>query len=131
MHLRQVMMGLALVAVLAPPAGASELQYGKAGVPSNLPDLGPAGNGRRLFLKLNCYLCHGGNAAGAIAPNIQGANIDDVYEATQEGEPFSGMPSFKKWTTYADVKNLTAYLDSIGTKSEPTWYDWWEPHPKQ
>jgi mono/diheme cytochrome c family protein len=125
------MMGIALVASLAPPAGAAELEYGKAGVPSKLPDLGPAGNGRRLFLKLNCYLCHGGNAGGGTGPNIQGANIDAVYEATQEGEPYSGMPSFKKWTTFADVQNLTAYLGSIGTKSEPTWYDWWVAHPKQ
>jgi hypothetical protein len=39
------------------------------------------------------------------------------------------MPSFKGCVTTTDVKNITAYLRSIGTDKEPTWLDWWNLIP--
>ena len=133
--MRYLTMAAALVLAAQFPAGtplaaAADLQYGRAGIPPKLPDLGPAGNGRRKYLELNCYLCHGVRAAGQFGPNIQGAEQGDVSEALKQGEPEAGMPSFNKYVTSADISNITAYLASIGTSKEPMWFDWWKPHPK-
>jgi mono/diheme cytochrome c family protein len=90
--------------------------------------LNATGEGRRAFLKLNCYSCHGMNAAGGMGPNIQHAESGDLSEAVMSGAE-GGMPSFRKYATSTDVKNLAAYLNSIGSKNEPTWVDWWDPIP--
>jgi mono/diheme cytochrome c family protein len=123
---------LVLALIIAPSALlAGELQFGRAGIPQSLPSLGPAGDGRRLYLELNCYLCHGDNGAGSEGPNIQGAEFGDVQETVTQGDPEAGMPAFGKYVTTTDLKNITAYLDSIGTTAEPKWFDWWVPHPKK
>jgi mono/diheme cytochrome c family protein len=118
-------------AMLALPARTAELQYGRAGIPPKLPDLGPAGDGRRVYLELNCYLCHGDNAAGQFGPNIQHAEQGDIDEAVKQGVPEAGMPTFGKYVTTTDLTNIKAYLASIGTAKEPKWFDWWLKNPKQ
>ena len=90
--------------------------------------LNAAGEGRRDFLKWNCYGCHGLGAAGGMGPDIRQAEGGDIAEAVMQGED-GGMPSFAKYATSTDVKNITAYLNSIGTASEPKWVDWWNPVP--
>ena len=105
-----------------------------APVPANtslaMPALDAAGEGRRVFLKLNCYGCHGMFAAGGMAPNIIGAEHGDVSEAVMQGED-SGMPSFKAYATSTDIDNLTTYLNSIGKPGEPVFMDWWKKVPKK
>ena len=92
--------------------------------------LSPAGEGRRVFLEFNCSGCHGDKAAGAWGPNIQGGEQGDIQEAVLQGDAREGgMPSFKGCATQTDVKNLAAYLRTIGTKNEPTWLDWWNLIP--
>jgi cytochrome c551 len=91
-------------------------------------DLGPVGEGRRNFLKWNCYGCHGMNAAGGMGPNIQGKGTADVLDAMRFGHD-QGMPSFVQIATVADMNNVAAYLQSIGTPGEPTWVDWWVANP--
>ncbi len=117
------------VATLVPPAGAADLQYGLA--PRTLPSLGPVGDGRRLYVELNCYLCHGANGAGETGPNIQQPSLGDVSDVLKNGSPEAGMPSFGKYVSTTDIKNITAYLNSIGTAKEPKWWDWWVAAPKQ
>lgn len=90
--------------------------------------LGPAGEGRRLYLKLNCYSCHGMSPTGGMGPNIVHADMGDVSEAVMQGEG-GGMRSYKTYVTPTDLANLTAYLRSIGTASEPKFRDWWVPIP--
>ncbi len=90
--------------------------------------LSPAGEGRRAYLKYNCSGCHGARAAGGMGPNIQHAEAGDLSEAVLEGED-GGMPSFRRIVSSTDITNLTAYLRSIGTTSEPTFNDWWLPVP--
>ena len=85
--------------------------------------------GRRTWLKLNCYGCHGMDASGGMGPNVQHAESGDLSEAVMSGEDDGGMPSFRKYATSTDVANLYAYLHSIGTASEPTWVDWWNTNP--
>lgn len=90
--------------------------------------LSPAGEGRRAFLRFNCYGCHGMFAAGAMGPGIVGAERHDVSEAVLRGEE-GGMPSFRAYVTDTDITNLTAYLNSIGKPSEPVFMDWWKKVP--
>ncbi|HZP88444.1 MAG TPA: cytochrome c [Burkholderiales bacterium] len=89
--------------------------------------LSPAAEGRRAWLKYNCYGCHGMRAQGGMGPNIA-HEADDVGEAVMSGEE-GGMPSFRRIVTSTDIANLRAYLRSIGTTSEPKFTHWWEPVP--
>lgn len=99
--------------------------------------LSPAGEGRRAWLKYNCYGCHGMRAQGGMGPNIQHEG-DDVGEAVLEGED-GGMPSFRPYLTqHPDpagttglINNLRAYLQSIGTANEPRFTHWWDQVPKE
>jgi len=93
-------------------------------------NLGPVGNGRRVWLKLNCGGCHGDNASGGMGPNIQGAEAGDVAEAMLQGDAAEGgMRSFATYATTTDAMNIAAYLNSIGTAAEPKWVDWWKSVP--
>ncbi len=100
-----------------------------AGVPvparsADSAPLPPEGEGRRLFLKLNCYGCHGMYATGGMGPNIVHAERGDVREAVMQGED-GGMPSFHQYVGDKDIRRLSAYLKSIGTAKEPFFKDWW------
>ena len=93
--------------------------------------LSPAEEGRRVFLRENCYGCHGGRAGGGMGPNFRGDRPDagDVSEAVRQGEG-SGMPAFPNLTSQ-DIQNLGAYFQSLRTTAEPTFTHWWEPVPTQ
>ena len=92
--------------------------------------LGAVGEGRRAYLEFNCAGCHGDSAGGAMGPGIQGAEQGDIQEAVLHGDAKEGgMPSFKGCVTTTDVKNIGAYLRSIGSGNEPTWLDWWNAIP--
>jgi cytochrome c551 len=88
--------------------------------------LAPAGEGRRVFLRENCYGCHGGRAGGGMGPNLRGG-ADDVKDAVQEGLE-GGMPAFPQLSRL-DIDNLEAYFRSIRTPGEPTFTHWWEAVP--
>ena len=106
-----------------PPAGAAP-QAAAAPI-----IVGPAAEGRRAYLKFNCYGCHGmGAAGGGMGPNIVGKERDDVSEKVLQGES-GGMPSYRGIVTTVDINNMAAYLQSIGTAGEPKFNDWWEPVP--
>jgi mono/diheme cytochrome c family protein len=96
--------------------------------PFAAPTLDPAGEGRRLYLKLNCYGCHSMFATGSMGPNIVHAEHGDVQEAVMQGQG-GGMPSFRNYVDATDIDNLTAYLHSIGTAGEPKFMDWWKKNP--
>ena len=108
----------------APPARRGIMRTPQA-IAATLP---PAGEGRRLFLALNCYGCHGMFAAGGMGPNIVHAESGDLSEAVLEGGD-AGMPSFRAYLTSADIANLAAYLQSIGGPNEPRFMDWWVAVP--
>jgi len=92
--------------------------------------LDSVGEGRRAWLEFNCAGCHGNTAGGGMGPNIVGAESGDIQEAVLQGDAREGgMPSFKGCATTTDVKNIGAYLHSIGKQNEPTWLDWWNLNP--
>lgn len=114
-----------LLASLAPAHGA---EWAAAPAAAASQPLSAAGEGRRAYLAFNCYGCHGMFAAGAMGPNIQHAEAGDIGEAVHQGEG-GGMPSFGRKLTRQDIRNIGAYLRSIGTAAEPKFMDWWVPYP--
>lgn len=91
--------------------------------------LNAAGEGRRAWLRLNCYGCHGDNAVGGMGPNIQHSEFGDVREAMAGDAREGGMRSFTGIAKSNDAANIAAYLATIGTKQEPKWLDWWNAKP--
>ena len=110
-------------AALAPAPMPPQTQAATAVHTTGAP-LSRAGEGRRLFLKLNCYSCHGMFATGGMGPNIVHAEEAEVRNAVLNGRE-GGMRSFADYVTDKDIKRLSAYLRSIGTDKEPTFKDWW------
>jgi mono/diheme cytochrome c family protein len=93
--------------------------------------LSPAGEGRRVYLRENCYGCHGGRAGGGMGPNFRNDRPDagDIREAVLQGEE-GGMPAYPNMSAL-DIQNLGAYFRSLRTSAEPTFTHWWEPVPTQ
>jgi mono/diheme cytochrome c family protein len=90
--------------------------------------LDSAGEGRRRFLGLNCYGCHGMFAAGGAAPSIIGAPRVVVESAVLNGRD-AGMRSFRGIVSQGDISKLADYLQSIGSPNEPMFVDWWKKQP--
>jgi mono/diheme cytochrome c family protein len=88
--------------------------------------LTPAQEGRKVFLRENCYGCHGGRAGGGMGPNLR-SEAEDVGEAVHQGES-GGMPAYPKITAL-EITNLQAYFRSIRTPAEPVFTHWWELTP--
>jgi cytochrome c551 len=85
-------------------------------------------NGRRLFLKMNCYGCHGGRCGGGMCPSLRDGDFDE--NAIRDGTE-SGMPSFENLLTDEEIDDLAAYIESMRTDREPTFTHWWEPVPSR
>jgi len=111
-------------------AGITGTAQAAAANPPNCisPTLDPAGEGRRAYLRLNCYGCHGMHGTGGMGPNIVGE--DGVGEVVVNGSD-SGMPSFRDYLCPNDTTYLSVYLKTLGTRKEPTFTRWWEPVPKE
>lgn len=112
--------GLALAASLTGSVGAS----GSA-------DHGNPIEGRRIYMRDNCYVCHGGYAGGLMCPSLREDRPDDdeVREVVRNGTP-NGMPPFPHLTEL-DIQNLAAYFETLRRDNEPTFTHWWEPVPTQ
>lgn len=91
--------------------------------------LDAAGEGRRLYLKLNCAGCHGNAGGGGMGPPVA-REAEEVRAAVLNGEG-KGMRSYAGYVNDTDIANLAAYLRSIGTPSEPKFTHWWEPVPSK
>ncbi|HEX6829527.1 MAG TPA: c-type cytochrome [Burkholderiales bacterium] len=93
--------------------------------------LDAAGEGRRVYVRENCYGCHGGHGGGGMGPNFRRERPDsgDVSEAVRQGKG-GGMPAYPKLTS-TDINNLAAYFRTLRTAAEPTFTHWWEPVPSQ
>jgi cytochrome c551 len=85
-------------------------------------------NGRKVFLRENCYGCHGIRAGGGMCPNLRDDPPDqsDVEHAVTEGTE-TGMPSFSGRITEREIADLAAYFQTLRTAREPTFNHWWEP----
>jgi cytochrome c551 len=88
----------------------------------------PITEGRRAWLKFNCYGCHGNTGRGGMGPNVQHADYFSVLAGMTGSSVSAGMRSFSGVATGTDAANIAAYLATIGTAVEPKWFDWWKPH---
>jgi mono/diheme cytochrome c family protein len=88
------------------------------------------GEGRRTFLKLNCYGCHGSFAEGSIGPPLAGVSRGEVAFNVMNGND-EGMPSFAAYVDDTDIDNLTNYFADIGTPNEWRFMDWWKKFPRK
>jgi mono/diheme cytochrome c family protein len=117
----------------ARPDSAAELrlstQSGSGGGSGD--DNGSPIEGRRIYMRENCYICHGGFVGGGMCPSLRHSRpgVDDVREVVRNGTP-NGMPPFPELNEQ-DVRNLCAYFQSLRTEREPTFTHWWEPVPTQ
>jgi mono/diheme cytochrome c family protein len=112
-------------------AHAPLIQAAMSGV-QKVDQPGNSVNGRRIFLRENCYICHGGRAGGGMCLNLRDDRPSpaDVAVVVDKGDP-RGMPSFKQFLEDQDVRDLGAYFTSLRTAAEPTFTHWWETTPTQ
>ena len=100
--------------------------------------LDAAGEGRRAWLKYNCYSCHGMYAGGGMAKSIAGQG-DDVSEVVLSGHE-NGMPSYNGTAiTATEISNLATYLNGVrsnpytgGAQNQtgyPRFMRWWQATP--
>jgi mono/diheme cytochrome c family protein len=102
-----------------------------AGSGGNDDDNGSEIEGRRIYMRENCYVCHGGYVGGGMCPSLRDRkpDYDEVREAVRRGTP-SGMPQFPELTD-VDIRNIATYFQTLRTQREPTFTHWWEPVPTQ
>lgn len=82
-------------------------------------------DGRKAWLRLNCYGCHGSRAQGGMGPSVRTADYYGVLAALSGSSVSGGMRSYSGIATNTDAANIAAYLAVIGTAREPKWFDWW------
>ena len=85
------------------------------------PPAGNAGNGQKLFMKENCYYCHGttgqGGRDGARIAQT-GLNLQGVIRYVRK--PTGGMPAFtEKILTDQQLADIYAYLKSLPAAKAP------------
>jgi mono/diheme cytochrome c family protein len=109
-----------------PAEPGAQMKVGSERSPSD--SKGSPIDGRKVFLRENCYICHGGRAGGGMCPSLRGREVD--VDVVHEGTP-SGMPSFAGRVTDRELDDLEAYFASLRTANEPTCTHWWEAVPSQ
>jgi cytochrome c oxidase cbb3-type subunit 3 len=84
--------------------------------------------GRQLFIRYNCYGCHGGLAGGAMGPSLRddewkyGGTDQAIHASIADGRP-AGMPKFKDLgLTDQDINKIVVYIRSMRTDAEPTFF---------
>ena len=126
---------LMLLATVSRPPGAltvAAASIGNAGIAGGeSDDDGNPIEGRRIYVRENCYICHGGFAGGGMCPSLREDPPDksDVEKVVEEGTE-NGMPPFPHLNE-EDIQNLCAYFQTLRTGREPTFLHWWEPIPTQ
>lgn len=80
--------------------------------------------GRQLFVRFNCYGCHGGRAGGGMGPSLRdpdwryGHSAGDIYSSIAEGRGM-GMPAWGTRIPQQQIWQIVSYIQSINTGHEP------------
>lgn len=86
--------------------------------------------GRALFLRYNCYGCHGGLAGGAMGPSLRdttwkyGGTDTAIFNTIYQGRPL-GMPHWGGVIPDSEIHLLVAYIRSLRTDAEPKFFFQW------
>lgn len=99
---------LFLLVALAAGLGAAQAQNTAA-------PAGNAENGKKLWVKDNCYTCHGYDGHGGAGARLAPKPIPmAAFIAIVRHPPASGMPTFsEKVMPDSDLRDIWAYLNSI------------------
>jgi cytochrome c551 len=114
---------LGVVAIVA------TIVVGWSAVPAGQSSGGNAIRGRKVYLKANCYGCHGGRGGGGMGKSLREERESEA-EAILDGTG-SGMPAYRGILTSAEISDVGAYIRSLRTAAEPTFTHWWEAVPSQ
>jgi mono/diheme cytochrome c family protein len=80
----------------------------------------PDSEGAKLF-KQHCEVCHGADGKGNIGPDLTdskwkyGSSDDDLFASISKGRS-GGMPAWENQLSAEKIKELIAYIRSIGGK---------------
>jgi mono/diheme cytochrome c family protein len=86
-----------------------------------------ARQGRELFIRFNCYGCHGGLAGGAMGPSLRdttwkfGGTDSAIFSSIHDGRP-AGMPTWGRTLSKDQIATLIVYIRSLRTSAEPTFF---------
>jgi mono/diheme cytochrome c family protein len=86
-----------------------------------------AKQGRELFIRFNCYGCHGGLAGGAMGPSLRdttwkfGGTDSAIFLSIHDGRP-AGMPTWGSTLSKDQIQTLIVYIRSLRTSAEPTFF---------
>ena len=83
--------------------------------------------GRALYLRENCYVCHGGLGGGGMGPNLRDSNPNDdrIARLIRNGSR-TGMPAYGDRLSARQIRDLIAYIDRIDNNDAPRFTHWWE-----
>ncbi|HEU4565423.1 MAG TPA: c-type cytochrome [Gemmatimonadaceae bacterium] len=83
--------------------------------------------GRALFIRYNCYGCHGGLAGGAMGPSLRdtlwkfGGRDAEIHASIKDGRPM-GMPKWAGMLTDQQIDTIVTYIHSLRSSAEPTFF---------
>lgn len=90
-------------------------------------DVNMAKAGRALFIRYNCYGCHGGLAGGAMGPSLRdttwkfGGRDPEIHASIKDGRP-AGMPKWAGMLSDQQIDTLVTYIHSLRSSAEPTFF---------
>jgi ubiquinol-cytochrome c reductase cytochrome c subunit len=125
--MKQISLALAVtMAFAASPLAQSTPALAQSAAPSAQgAGAGDAERGKAIFLKDDCYTCHGTTGAGGVAgPQLahQGLNVDIIKQ--QIRNPQTQMPSYSdKILSDAEIADIAAYIQSLSDGPKPTGKD--------
>ena len=87
-------------------------------------DVAAMAAGRQLFVRMNCYGCHGGRAGGGMGPSLRdvdwlyGGTDAQIFDSIAEGRAH-GMPAWGPTLPEDQIWKIVAYVKSLRTPDEP------------
>lgn len=111
------------------PRADSETTVAAAAQRSFNGDSAVASQGRILFLKNNCFGCHGGLAGGGMGPSLRdtvwkfGGTDSAIYSSIHDGRPM-GMPTWGKTLSPDEIRTLVVYIQSLRSPAESKLFFW-------
>jgi cytochrome c oxidase cbb3-type subunit III len=121
---------------MAPAGALPGLRATVGPIPGPKPPGGPAAivnpyandvvarqDGRRLFVEMNCYGCHGGHAGGGMGPSLRdktwiyGQSDADIFDSIASGRA-NGMPAWGTKLSDQQIWELVAYVQTLESPNE-------------
>jgi ubiquinol-cytochrome c reductase cytochrome c subunit len=104
-----ILVMLAALVLAAAGAGAQT----PAQTPAQIPPAGDAAAGKKLFVSLGCWTCHGYEGQGGAGPRIAPRPLPRAAFTTYVRRPPERMPSYpERLVSDAELGDIHAYLQS-------------------